>query len=69
MCSGIEVRYTDFSSDEDITWHYEDGLRPYLLARNQTEQSIPVDAFCYSQETEEFTVEWAVAGWEMKASA
>ena len=60
LCPGLKVRFVDETSAETIEWHYEDGLRDYLLDELQDALRLPEEPFLgkFSGTTE--AVDWAL---------
>jgi len=60
LCPGLEVTLIDEKSGEKEVWHYEDGLRDYLLDALGDVPRIPDDPFTGSLEGNEEAAEWAL---------
>ena len=60
LCAGLNVRLTDEASGEDITWHYEDGLRDYLRSMLGDSERLPADPYIGSQQREKSAVDFAI---------
>lgn len=60
LCPGLKVTFYDEKKDERIVWHYEEGLRSYLLDNLQGCEQLPAEPFLghFAGETE--TVDWAL---------
>ena len=61
LCAGLGVRLTDEASGEDITWHYEDGLRDYLRTMVGESERLPAELFIGSQKREKSAIDFAIA--------
>lgn len=61
LCPGLTVRLADEASGEKIEWHYENGLRDYLLGELEGRELLPPELFIGGLTRETETVEWAVA--------
>jgi len=61
LCPGLTVRLADEASGEKIEWHYENGLRDYLLGELEGRELLPPELFIGGLARETETVEWAVA--------
>src|SRR5690606_3996347 len=61
LCPGLTVRLADEASGEKIEWHYENGLRDYLLSELEGRELLPPELFIGGLSRETETVEWAVA--------
>src|SRR5262249_44517481 len=59
LCPGLQVTFTDLQTGESESWHYEDGLKSYLIESLQKQEFIPADPFIghFTAATEE--VDWA----------
>ena len=60
LCAGLNVRLTDEASGEDISWHYEDGLRDYLRSMLGDSERLPADPYIGSQQREKSAVDFAI---------
>ena len=62
LCPGLEVVYRDLtgSAPEEITWHYEDGLRDYLVQATREFECVPATPFVHEVSGNEEAVDWAV---------
>lgn len=60
LCSGLLVRFTQESTGETEQWHYEDGLKAYLLDTLGELEKLPADPFMGQFASESEKVEWAV---------
>ena len=61
LCPGLTVRLVDEASGEKVEWHYENGLRDYLLGELEGRELLPPELFIGALARETETVEWAVA--------
>ena len=61
LCPGLTVRLADEASGEKVEWHYENGLRDYLLGELEGRELLPPELFIGGLTRETETVEWAVA--------
>lgn len=60
LCPGLLVRLTQESTAETEQWHYEDGLKDYLLDALQGLEKLPEDLFMGQAKSDAEQVEWAV---------
>ncbi|HMM65587.1 MAG TPA: DNA topoisomerase IV subunit B [Dokdonella sp.] len=60
LCAGLNVKLTDEASGEEITWHYEDGLRDYLRSMLGDSERLPADLYIASQQREKSAVDFAI---------
>mgnify|MGYP000314724088 FL=1 len=60
LCAGLNVKLTDEASGEEITWHYEDGLRDYLRSMLGDSERLPADLYIGSQQREKSAVDFAI---------
>lgn len=60
LCPGLRVRFRDEASGERIEWHYEDGLRDYLLDELNGVECLPAEAFVGHMEGNEEVADWAI---------
>ncbi len=60
LCPGLQVRFLDENSGELHEWHYENGLKDYLLDTLQGTPIVPEDPFMGSLQGNEEAVDWAV---------
>lgn len=60
LCPGLHMTFRDLQNNETHTWHYEDGLRDYLLQTLNQTACVPEAGFTgdFSAPTE--AVSWAV---------
>ena len=60
LCPGLRIKFTDETSGEKFEWHYEDGLKDYLLDELQQAERLPQDPFLGSMAGTTEAVDWAV---------
>ena len=60
LCPGLQLRFRNARTGEQMEWHYRDGLRAYLLDTLNGAPRLPEDAFVGRMETEQEAVDWAV---------
>ena len=48
LCPGLAVSFEDKASGEKVEWHYEDGLRSYLMDAVSEHLRLPDEPFCGS---------------------
>jgi len=64
LCPGLTVSLTDEASGESQSWHYEDGLRDYLLEAVGEVERLPPEAFVGSMQAADQSraqaVDWAL---------
>lgn len=60
LCPGLKVSFYDEASDEATEWHYEDGLRDYLMDALQGLPTLPDDPFMGSFSGNAEAADWAV---------
>ncbi|MDR2873107.1 MAG: DNA topoisomerase IV subunit B [Xanthomonadaceae bacterium] len=61
LCPGLAVSLYDEASGERDHWHYENGLRDYLLGEMQDRELLPSKLFVGSLHKSTELVDWAVA--------
>ncbi|TNF50947.1 MAG: DNA topoisomerase IV subunit B, partial [Gammaproteobacteria bacterium] len=61
LCPGLTVTFGDEASGEEVTWHYEDGLKDYLLQSLPDREIIPASPFTGSFEARTEAASWALA--------
>lgn len=61
LCPGLSVTFIEEKGSHETTWHYEDGLKDYLLEAVQGLACLPAEAFIGELEEETAAVSWAVA--------
>jgi len=59
LCPGLLVRFTQEATGEVEQWHYEDGLKAYLLDAVVGQAKLPENPFIGQFEGETEKVEWA----------
>lgn len=60
LCPGFHVKFIDKQNDEEHEWHYEDGLKDYLLAANRGWSLLPEEPFIGSMSADTEAADWAV---------
>ncbi len=60
LCPGLEMRFMDEASGETEQWHYEAGLRDYLMEAVEGYTLLPEEPFMGSLQGETEAVDWAV---------
>ncbi|HEX2237304.1 MAG TPA: DNA topoisomerase IV subunit B [Gammaproteobacteria bacterium] len=60
LCPGLKVRFVDEQTKEICEWHYEAGLKDYLLEAVQGLELLPNAPFTGSMEGRQEAVDWAV---------
>jgi topoisomerase-4 subunit B len=60
LCPGLLVRFTQESTEETEQWHYEDGLKAYLLDALHGLTKLPEEPFMGHAVSEAEQVDWAV---------
>ncbi len=60
LCPGLTVNFYDEKKDEKLSWHYEDGLKSYLLDSLQKCESLPIEPFMGHFTGDSETVDWAL---------
>lgn len=60
LCPGLEVMFHDEAHNETKRWHYEEGLKTYLLDRLGGCTRLPAAPFVASVNGEKERVEWAI---------
>ena len=60
LCPGLHVKFTDQNSGETQEWHYEDGLKDYLLSANRGWALLPEEPFVGVMAADTEAVDWAV---------
>lgn len=61
LCPGLMVRFHDKIAGEDYEWHYQDGLRDYLMDALQGTPILPEEPFIGKFTAENEAAEWALA--------
>ncbi len=60
LCPGLRISFFDEAANEREEWHYEDGLRAYLLDELKDNLLLPEDPFIGSLAGHTEAVDWAV---------
>lgn len=60
LCPGLMVRFQDRNSGESFEWHYQDGLRDYLMDALKEMVTLPEEPFIGRVAGENEAAEWAV---------
>lgn len=60
LCPGLTIRFFREGEDGHDEWHYQDGLRDYLLDTLQGAEALPADPFVGSSAGNDEAAEWAV---------
>jgi topoisomerase-4 subunit B len=60
LCPGLTISFEDKNTNEKIEWHYEDGLRSYLVESCGDTLRLPEDPFIGSFSGKTENVEWAL---------
>lgn len=60
LCPGLHVRFFDEPSEEEVVWHYQDGLADYLCTALEHVERLPDPPFLGRMSSAQETVEWAV---------
>ncbi|MFP3993965.1 DNA topoisomerase IV subunit B [Pseudomonas capeferrum] len=60
LCPGLLVSFEDKGSGEKVEWHYEDGLRSYLVDSVSEYLRLPDEPFCGSLAGNKEAVDWAL---------
>ena len=66
LCPGLRVVFKDEKSGEKKEWHYEDGLRDYLLDELQGNPIVPQEPFIGSMSGNDEAADWAVV-WQTES--
>ena len=61
LCPGLTVNFEDKSSGEKEQWHYQDGLRDYMVGSLQGTEFLPADTFMGHMVGTTEAVDWSVA--------
>ena len=61
LCPGLTVNFEDQNTGEKEQWHYEDGLRDYLVGSLQGSEYLPAEIFIGHMAGNTEAVDWAVA--------
>src|SRR5476651_657967 len=60
LCPGLLVSFEDKSTGEKVEWHYEDGLRSYLVDAVSEFERLPNEPFCGVFAGNKEAVDWAL---------
>lgn len=60
LCPGLLVSFSDLSTGEVIEWHYEDGLRSYLMDAVTDRLRLPEQPFVGAMAGSHEAVDWAL---------
>ena len=60
LCPGLKLLFTDEVNNEQLEWHYEDGLTAYLMDHVKEFEHLPEEPFTGSFSGNHETVDWAV---------
>ena len=60
LCPGLNVSFEDKSTGEKVEWHYEDGLRSYLVDAVSEFARLPDEPFCGSLAGNKEAIDWAL---------
>ena len=60
LCPGLSVSFEDKSTGEKVEWHYQDGLRSYLVDAVSEFVRLPDEPFCGSLSGSKEAVDWAL---------
>lgn len=60
LCPGLLIRFTDEESHEVIEWHYQDGLRDYLMEAVKGFELLPEKPFTGALKASREAVDWAL---------
>ncbi|VVO46237.1 DNA topoisomerase IV subunit B [Pseudomonas silesiensis] len=60
LCPGLLVSFEDKATGEKVEWHYEDGLRSYLVDAVNEFERLPDEPFCGSLAGNKEAVDWAL---------
>lgn len=60
LCPGLLIRFTDEESNEVIEWHYQDGLRDYLIEAVKGFELLPAQPFTGALKATREAVDWAL---------
>ncbi|WP_042934907.1 DNA topoisomerase IV subunit B, partial [Pseudomonas gingeri] len=60
LCPGLLVSFEDKATGEKVEWHYEDGLRSYLVDAVSGFERLPDEPFCGSLAGNKEAVDWAL---------
>ncbi len=60
LCPGLLVSFEDKATGEKVEWHYEDGLRSYLVDAVNEFERLPDEPFCGAFAGNKEAVDWAL---------
>ena len=60
LCPGLHLYFHDVASGERLEWHYQDGLRDYLVEATDGWTRLPEEPFLGQFESKAEAVDWAV---------
>lgn len=60
LCPGLRVRFYDEAAQEEVVWHYEDGLADYLCGALEPIEWLPKAPFVGRMSAAQETAEWAL---------
>lgn len=61
LCPGLHISFTNESdAKDDEEWHYEDGLKDYLMTQVEGWEYIPADSFVGHFKSDEGEADWAI---------
>ena len=60
LCPGLLIRFTDEESKETSEWHYQDGLRDYLMEAVKGFELLPTQPFTGALKATREAVDWAL---------
>lgn len=60
LCPGLHLHFHDVTSGERLEWHYQDGLRDYLVEATDGWMRLPDEPFLGQFESKAEAVDWAV---------
>ncbi|MGI1679691.1 MAG: DNA topoisomerase IV subunit B [Cellvibrionaceae bacterium] len=69
LCPGLEVTFLNEATGDKDEWHYEDGLKDYLVQATQSWETLPSDpfvgTFSASNEAADWAVQWLPEGGDL----
>src|SRR5690554_1880270 len=60
LCPGLKITFRNLVDGEEQTWHYEDGLRDYLVEAVEGFETLPQEPFIGNFTGHNEAAEWAV---------
>ena len=60
LCPGLTITFEDKNTNEKVEWHYEDGLRSYLVDAVSEFERLPDEPFCGSLAGNKEAIDWAL---------